>query len=90
MTWFRTIQSDKTLKNALAPVRNNLARSLRQYRSLCKSGERYTYEGGLQYGICLGEQAQILAAERAAQDVRVDTMNKVYATMGTDKFTDMG
>lgn len=85
-TWIKTVQMDKSLKRQLAPVRNNLARSLRQCRKLCKNGERYTYEGGIQFGICLGEQSQILAAERAAQDVRINTMNKVYATMGTDKW----
>lgn len=89
MQWYPVKCADKSLKTAMKPVRNNLARSLRQYRKLCKSGGRYTYEGGLQFGICLGEQAQLLAAERAAQDVRVDTMNKVYATIGTDKFIGM-
>lgn len=86
MNWHPIHHMDKTLKTAMKPVRNNLARSLRQYRKLVKNGGRYTYEGGIQFGICLGEQAQLLAAERAAQDVRLDTMGKVYATMGTDKF----
>jgi len=86
MKWYPVKCADKSLKTAMQPVRNNLARSLRQYRKLVKDGGRYTHEGSIQFGICLGEQAQLLAAERAAQDVRLDTMSQVYATMGTDKF----
>lgn len=75
--WCKTI-SDKSLKKDLAPVRNNLARSLREYRKLLRSGQRYTYECGIQYGICLGEQAQVLMAERIARDMRLKTMYEMY------------
>lgn len=84
--WFKTVMMDKSLKRQMAPVRKSLADSLKEYRKLCREGEEYTHIGGVQYGICIGKQSQILNAERAAQDVRIDTMNKVYATIGTDKW----
>ena len=73
MMWTRTI-CDKSLKKTLAEARNNLARDLRQYRKLVKSGDRYSFEGGIQLGICLGEQTQILAAEAALKDMRIKTI----------------
>jgi hypothetical protein len=83
--WCKTI-SDNNLKKGLSPVRNNLARSLRQYRKLVRSGQRYTYECGIQYGICLGEQAQVMMAERIARDVRVKTMCEMYEAKEKGEF----
>jgi len=83
--WAKTTL-DKSMKPLLAPARNNLARSLRQYRKLCQKGDRYSYEGAIQFGICLGEQSQVMMAERLARDVRLKTMYEMYEAKEKGKF----